>query len=71
MKSLDTENADHTLSDAVVRNFDANNYAMGVFIDLSKAFDTLDRQILLDKLSYYEINGPSLSRFRSYLSGRS
>ena len=50
---MSSENAQHTLSDSVVGTVDANNYTIGVFLDLSKAFDTLHRQILLDKLSYY------------------
>ena len=61
MKGLDTENAVHTLSDAVVRNFNGNGYTMEVFSELSKALHTLDRQILLHKLSYYGINGAALS----------
>ena len=43
---------------------------MGVFIDLSKAFNTVNHEILLAKLQHYRIRGTPLKWFESYLSGR-
>ena len=49
---------------------DEDKFAWGVFIDLQKAFDTIDHGILLSKLNPYCVKGASYQWFKSYLTGR-
>ena len=55
------------LSDYIIRELDNGNFCLGLFMYLSKAFDSIDHHILLDKLFYYGVRGVPLNWFRSYL----
>ena len=55
------------LINKIIDGFEDNLYTMGIFLDISKAFDT----ILLDKLDYYGFRGVTFDWFSSYLSKRS
>ena len=44
----------------ITSSFEKGEYTLGVFIDLSKAFDTVDHQILIKKLQYSGIDGTAL-----------
>ena len=69
-KHHSTELAAIELVDRIHKEIDQNKIPFSVFLDLSKAFDTLDHSILLNKLQYYGITGTALDWFRSYLTER-
>jgi len=58
------------LYDKVTEAIANNKHVIGIFMDLSKAFDTIDHDILLKKLKVYGIRGVTLSWFRNYLLDR-
>jgi hypothetical protein len=68
--SHDTCMAVAEMIDKISAAMDCNEYAVGIFIDLSKAFDTLNHNILLDKLQHYGVRGTALDWFKSYLNNR-
>ena len=55
---------------AVTEAIDHNMNTVGIFMNLSKAFDTIDHDILLSKLHHYGFRGISQEWFSSYLSNR-
>ena len=67
-KSTETAILDFTKK--IIDALDEKKKVSGVFLDLSKAFDTVDHAILIEKLEALGILGPNLDLFRSYLSGR-
>ena len=56
-KNFSTAHAIINLTDSIENEFDKNNFACGIFNDLHKAFDTVDREILLKKLWHYGVRG--------------
>ncbi|XP_024116978.1 uncharacterized protein LOC112138628 [Oryzias melastigma] len=54
----------------ITNALDKKKYAAGIFIDLKKAFDTLNHDTLLEKLEVYGIRGVALSWVKSYLTER-
>ena len=58
------------LEDHITAVLEETRYTLWVFIDISKAFDTMDHSILLSKLSFYGILGLPYQWIKSYLSNR-
>ncbi len=65
-----TEYASLELVDRITLEMDKNNTTVNIFHDLSKAFDTLNHQIIIDELKYYGLDGLSLKLMENYLSNR-
>ena len=58
------------LQDAITRAFEEGEFALGLYIDIRKAFDTVNINLLLKKLHNYGIRHKSHGMLSSYLSGR-
>lgn len=69
-KGRSTELALLAQKEIILQSFEDNKLTMGIFIDFSKAFDSLNHRSLLLKLEYYGFRGVVLELFRSYLENR-
>ena len=54
----------------IIDQIEKKRHVIGIFIDLSKAFDTISHEKLIYKMNFYGIRGVSLELIKSYLSGR-
>ena len=69
-KGHSTAQAIAELTDTLRKAIDNNLYTCGIFLDFSKAFDTVNHEILLKKLGSYGVRGLPLKWFNSYLRNR-
>ncbi|XP_057298328.1 uncharacterized protein LOC130629208 [Hydractinia symbiolongicarpus] len=69
-KGHSTDHAVSELVNKISESFDKNMFTLGVFIDLSKAFDTVNHKILLSKLQYDGVQESTSLWFKDYLTDR-
>ena len=69
-KGLSTYLAIQILVEKYYDTIERNKYMVGIFLDLSRAFDTISHGILLRKLCNYGIRGTALDWIVHYLTGR-
>ena len=67
---MSTSHALIGLVEEITSSIDAEKNSIGVFIDLKKAFDTVNHNLLIDKLEYYGIRGIAQEWLKSYLKER-
>jgi hypothetical protein len=65
-----TERAIYQLTNNILKALDNKEWVGGLFCDLSKAFDYVDHDILLEKLKFYGISGTANKLIKSYLTNR-
>ena len=68
--SYSTNHALVSITEKIKTLLDSGYFVCGIFIDLEKAFDTVNHEILCDKLNYYGLRGKVNDLIKSYLSNR-
>jgi len=69
-KNLSTSLAIIEITERIRKSMENKKVGCGLFVDLSKAFDTINHKILISKMEHYGIRGVSLNWFKSYLTNR-
>ena len=69
-KRHSTHHALIDFTEKIANAFENNNFLIGLFLDLSKAFDCIDHAILINKLRFYGIRGVAINLIISYLFNR-
>jgi len=69
-KGHNTEYATVELINRITSEMDENKSPLNIYLDMSKAFDTIDHVILLEKLEHYGMKNKSLKLLRSYMTNR-
>ena len=69
-KNYSTSDAITIMTNKISKAFDRKEMTLSIFLDLFKAFDSINHSILLHKLNHFGIRGPVLDWFKSYLNGR-
>lgn len=58
------------MQDKISNAIEKNQYYLGIFLDLAKAFDTVDNRVLIKKLDIYDIRSTQIKWFDSHLRNR-
>ena len=69
-KKMSTGHSLVEITEEIKESIDEGKFGCGIFIDLKKAFDTVNHKILLTKLEHYGVRGALLKWFESYLTNR-
>jgi hypothetical protein len=70
MENKSTETASHSFIVCVQEALDRHLHVVGIFLDLSKAYDVINHNMILDKFDSYGVRGSANMWFKSYLTNR-